>query len=191
MKCNAFKTLEKTIIYKDNVLGFRRDKVLTPNKDIIQRKVVEYHPSSVIVPLKEKPPNEVLLIRHFRYPIGKYLWEVPGGMRKKDESPEDCAIREFNEETGYDIHDVKHLITFFPEPAFTDQILSVYMGTITENKDSQNPLVAEEEIRESRLFKFEQVLGMIKRGEIGSSWSIIGILLAQQEYNNNKRSENK
>lgn len=188
---DTYETLEKTAIYRDAALGFRQDRVLTPGKEIIQRKVVEYHPSAVVVPLNGKPPNEILLIRHFRYPVGKYLWEVPGGMRKEDESTKDCAIREFKEETGYDIYDVKHLITFFPEPAFTDQILSVYMGTITGKKDPQNSLIAEEEIREARLFKFEQVREMIRSGAIASSWSIIGILLTLQECNNSQRSVNR
>ncbi len=177
----GFKTLKKGLpIFSDSRLRFRIDEVETPDNERIERKVVEYHPSSAIVAVK--PSEGVLLIRHFRYPVGKYIWDIPGGMRKPGESGEQCAVRELGEETGYEVSHVSHLLTFFPEPAFTDQVLSLYTGTIVEGGYSKDLRIAEEEIPEARIFGFDKIRSMINDGDIASSWSIIGLLLALEQH---------
>ena len=170
-----FAVLDQSYIYRDGFLAFRKDRVRTADGEVIERKVVEYHSSSAVVPIAPDSGDRVLLIRHFRYPIDKYIWEIPGGMRKRDESGEDFAAREFQEETGYGITGLKHLLTFFPEPAFTNQSLSLYVGTVTDLYETSKQ--SEPEIRESRWFAWDEVEKMIRNGEIGSSWSIIGLLL--------------
>jgi 8-oxo-dGTP diphosphatase len=42
--------------------------------------------------------NQFLMVRHARR-----AWEMPGGKVNAGESPEEAAIREFHEETGYDV----------------------------------------------------------------------------------------
>ncbi|MBP1970540.1 ADP-ribose pyrophosphatase YjhB (NUDIX family) [Virgibacillus natechei] len=36
-------------------------------------------------------------------------WSIPSGGKEENETYEDCCVREFSEETGYDIHVVKPL----------------------------------------------------------------------------------
>jgi len=47
-----------------------------------------------------KPPA-LLLQKQFRPPIGKVCIEIPAGLIDANETPEDCALRELHEETGY------------------------------------------------------------------------------------------
>ncbi len=42
--------------------------------------------------------GEFLMVRHARR-----AWEMPGGKINEGESPEEAAVREFREETGYDV----------------------------------------------------------------------------------------
>lgn len=42
--------------------------------------------------------DQFLMVRHARR-----AWEMPGGKVNAGESPEEAAIREFHEETGYDV----------------------------------------------------------------------------------------
>lgn len=44
---------------------------------------------------------EVVLQKQYRPPIGKIVIEVPAGLVDAGESPEQAAIRELKEETGY------------------------------------------------------------------------------------------
>lgn len=44
--------------------------------------------------------GRVHLVGQWRYPLGRYSWEIPEGGAEPGESPEACARRELKEETG-------------------------------------------------------------------------------------------
>ena len=55
-----------------------------------------------IVALLSKPSGlELLLQKQYRPPIDKVVVEVPAGLIDAGETPEECAVRELKEETGY------------------------------------------------------------------------------------------
>ncbi|KAF2995611.1 hypothetical protein E8E14_002281 [Neopestalotiopsis sp. 37M] len=55
-----------------------------------------------ILAILDKPTGpEVLLEKQFRPPTGKVVVEFPAGMVDEGETPEQAAIRELREETGY------------------------------------------------------------------------------------------
>lgn len=55
-----------------------------------------------IFTLLSKPSGpELLLQKQYRPPIDKVIIEVPAGLIDEGETPEECAVRELREETGY------------------------------------------------------------------------------------------
>ncbi|PCG88372.1 NUDIX hydrolase [Penicillium occitanis (nom. inval.)] len=55
-----------------------------------------------IIAILETPHGpEILLQKQFRPPINKVSVEVPAGLIDEGETPEQCAVRELKEETGY------------------------------------------------------------------------------------------
>ena len=80
--------------------------------------------------------DRFLMVRHVRR-----AWEMPGGKLEQGEDPEAGAVREFREETGYDIYSLKVLER--------EEGGIVYLGIVGE-KLSSTPNV--EEIAEVRLF---------------------------------------
>ena len=63
---------------------------------------VRTNSSAAVMILPEiKPDNEIIVIRQFRPPTGRYMWETPAGLIDPGEDPADAALRELAEETGY------------------------------------------------------------------------------------------
>ncbi len=48
-----------------------------------------------------KPSDRLVVIRQYRPPAGRFVYELPAGLMDKDETPGEAALRELREETGY------------------------------------------------------------------------------------------
>ena len=81
-----------------------RGKFLSLKRDYTDRGMWEsvdmggHKKTAVIVALTAS--NELILEKHFRVPLRKWVIELPAGL-VDDENPEECARRELLEETGY------------------------------------------------------------------------------------------
>src|SRR5947209_15919616 len=65
----------------------------------IKRSVVRHIGSAVMMAVDDK--KRVLLVRQYRLPAEKQLWELPAGRLDDGEKPLHAAKRELIEETGY------------------------------------------------------------------------------------------
>ncbi len=80
-------------------LEVRRDDVLLPDGSAATREFIQHGGAAAVVPLL--PDGRVVLVRQYRYPLGKVLLELPAGKRDAAEGSLQCAMRELAEETGY------------------------------------------------------------------------------------------
>ena len=55
---------------------------------------------AVIYALLKDSPDKIVLIKQYRYPLNKYLYELPAGLIDAGETPQETAVRELYEETG-------------------------------------------------------------------------------------------
>ncbi|KAJ6072257.1 hypothetical protein N7467_010342 [Penicillium canescens] len=62
---------------------------------------VELDGVGIVTVLNKKTGPELLLQKQYRPPIDKVVIEVPAGLIDAGETPEQCAVRELLEETGY------------------------------------------------------------------------------------------
>ena len=170
------KKVSSETVYKGKILNLRVDDVELPNGKITKREVVEHAGAVAVVPVNEK--NELLLVRQYRYPVGKVLLEVPAGKLEKGEDPEACAVRELAEETGCRAKDMKLLFSFYSTPGFSNEKMYVYLARgltyLGEHPD-------EDEFIEASPVPLQAALDLIDRGEICDAKSIIGILAVKRE----------
>lgn len=54
----------------------------------------------VIYPVWKEDTGKIVLIRQYRYPLDRWIYELPAGLIDEGESAEEAAIREMKEETG-------------------------------------------------------------------------------------------
>jgi len=90
----------------------------------------------VIPILKRKgEPNQLVLIRQFRPPVGGYVIELPAGLTDASESTEVCALRELKEETGY----VGTVVARSPKLFFGQAVSSTCVAVVTVVIDGDLP----------------------------------------------------
>jgi 8-oxo-dGTP pyrophosphatase MutT (NUDIX family) len=94
---------------------------------LAERDVV-LHPGAVAV-LALDATGRILMIRQYRHPVGRLLWEIPAGLRDvAGESPWATAQRELVEEAAYRARDWKILADYYSSPGFTNERLRVFLA---------------------------------------------------------------
>lgn len=110
------------------LVRIRCDTVRMPDGDVADRDVVE-HPGAVAVVALDRD-DQVLLIRQYRHPVGRQLWEIPAGLRDIPGEPLlATAQRELLEEAGYRAASWHVLTDYFTSPGFSTERLRIFLAT--------------------------------------------------------------
>jgi ADP-ribose pyrophosphatase len=135
----------------------------------IKRSVVRHRGSAVMMPVDDW--NRILLVRQYRLPAGKFLWELPAGKVDEGENPLQAARRELIEETGYRAKKWTKLASFFVSPGYVQERMTVYLA---EDLTAGESKPMDDERIETQWFKRKHVARMIQDGEIEDAKTIIG-----------------
>ncbi|MEM0119871.1 MAG: NUDIX hydrolase [Thermoprotei archaeon] len=84
--------------YKSEYFEVHTDTVRLPNGSKINFDWYTAHDFCVIVALKG---GRLIAIENYRYPADGWFLELPAGHIEGEEKPEEAALRELEEETGY------------------------------------------------------------------------------------------
>lgn len=114
-------------LLRGRLVTVRTDKVRMPDNHVAEREVVT-HPGAVAV-LALDDAGQVLVIRQYRHPVGRLLWEIPAGLRDvTGEPPLATARRELLEEAGYRARDWRLLADYYSSPGFSTERLRVFLA---------------------------------------------------------------
>ncbi len=161
-----------------------RGKIVTLNVDTIRQasgrttiREVVLHPGGVAaIPVLND--GRLLLIRQFRYPIGKFILEIPAGKLDSGQSPKDTIARELIEETGYCAGSLTHECTFYTTPGISDE--SIHLFIARDLSQSVQRLEEGEHIT-VEAYTLDECMKKIKTGEISDGKTILGILWYQMK----------
>ena len=124
-------------IINDRFLKLRRDSCTTPQGG----KVGTYY----VLELKDwvnciaiDEDDNVMMLRHYRHGVQKYIMEFIGGGMEEGESPEEAAKREVEEETGYMGGSIFHVGTSYPNPANHTNQVHTYLAVGGKISQDQN-----------------------------------------------------
>jgi 8-oxo-dGTP pyrophosphatase MutT (NUDIX family) len=141
---------------------------------------VQLHPGAVaVIALDES--DRVLLIRQYRHPVGRWLFEPPAGLLDEPGEPEwQTAARELAEETGYSAEQWNVLVDLFLSPGGSSEAIRVYLARGLSLVPGGRPHTGEAE--ESHLPRvwvdLDDARGLVLSGRIGSPSAVSGILAA-------------
>ena len=180
---NPTITIQKTELLSDNWYLLNKvtfDYQMDNQESEIQVREVYDRGNGAVILLYNSIKKTVVLTRQFRLPT--YLNGNTSGMVIEacaglldTENPEECIIRETEEETGYRLSFVKKVFQSYMSPGSVTEILHFFIGEYqSEMKVSEGGGLAEEhENIEVLEYSFDEAYQMIASGEINDAKTIM------------------
>jgi 8-oxo-dGTP pyrophosphatase MutT (NUDIX family) len=119
------------------------------------------------------PEKKVVVVRQYRFGVGKTTMEIPAGIIDVGETPEQAVIRELKEETGYISVNWKYLGWVETNPAFLNNLCHQYLA-LDVVKTSSPELDDGEEISVTEL-SMEEIRYEIEQGSMRNSLSVLAL----------------
>jgi ADP-ribose pyrophosphatase len=173
------KVVESRRIYNGRVINLRVDTVEARGKSH-QLEIVEH--SGAVVVIAQPAPDEIVLVRQHRHAIGEDTWEACAGGIDPGETPEEAAVRELREETGYRARTMRRLWSAYSAPGFCNELLHFFH---TDSYDAGEPEPDAEEEIEIATFPLERVREMIERDELRDAKTQVAVLWALRQHSKN------
>jgi len=163
-------------VFRNRLIAVRNDQVRMPGDKSAERTVVA-HPGAVAV-LALDDAGRALMIRQYRHPVGRILWELPAGLLDHPgESPVEAAKRELREETGYAARDWQSLVDFYSSPGFTDERLRIFLARGLELVGDSSYVRADEEaLIVTGWLPLREAVGAVLAGKLHNGATIAGLL---------------
>lgn len=73
--------------------------------------------------------DDVILARQYRYPLGRWIYDLPGGAGRQGETPIDAARRELEEELGIVPNELRPLHVFSMNPGRSAWPTHLFLST--------------------------------------------------------------
>ncbi|MDT0266911.1 NUDIX hydrolase [Streptomyces sp. DSM 44915] len=158
-------------IYDDPWLDLWLYDVEQPDGRRYEHHVIKLRHLAVTVLLDEQ--RRVLLLWRHRFVTDTWAWELPMGLIEAGESPEEAAVREAVEETGWRPGTLRPLIYSEPANGITDAEHHVFLS---EDAVWSGPPTEVNEAERIEWVPLTEVLGMVQRREIVSGATLVGLL---------------
>lgn len=174
--------MEKTIEEKEPFETLESVKTKTGRFTIVQDQVrvnghrqpydyLEIREGVSILPIRD---GKVLLQRQYRYPVRSWQWELPGGFIDPGETPEEAAVRELGEETGYTVKKLRPLGAFYPSFGSTNEKIWLFAAECGEagNSDREpGEIIQMDEVTEEQFRKLVAE-GQFMHGAGLAAWAV-------------------
>lgn len=177
VKDGVWRVLSSRTVLKDRWIDLRADACRTPGGEEISPYYVLSYPDWVHV-VAITPAHELVLVEQYRHGAGGVFLELPGGMvDATEQDPTQSALRELEEETGYQASEIRLVSSLFPNPAIQSNRVHTYLAVGAEPTGTRKLDAGEEGMTVHRL-PVREVVANLQRGILAQSLHVASLLLA-------------
>ena len=163
-------------IYKGKIFTVQVETLTLPKGGEMKAEVIRHPGSVVIAPITDA--GEIILVRQYRAPLGRWAWELPAGSLKPGEDVEKAAVRECHEEIGLVPSTIEKLGAFYPTPGYCDEEMNFYRATgLRQPHDHETAQPDDDEDIETQAFSRDAIARMIASGEVIDLKTVAGLWL--------------
>lgn len=151
-------TLSTTHIHTGRVISLQVDEVQLPNGKTSSRELVKHPGAVAIIAITED--HKLVTVEQYRKALGRSIVEIPAGKIEQGETPENTALRELEEETGYTATNLHFIQRFATSPGFADEIIYMYVAEGLKKVESQSSLDEDEfvEVKKITLHEADKLI---------------------------------
>lgn len=168
---NPWQVLGEKPMYDNNWIRITEYDVINPSGGKgIYGKVHFKNLAMGIVPLDEE--WNTWLVGQYRFPIGKYSWEIPEGGGIIGIEPLESAKRELKEETGLVASEWTEILRLYLSNSVTDEYSIIFLA---KGLTQEEALPEETESLMVKKLPFDKAYEMVRSGEITDVMSVAAI----------------
>ncbi|WP_433651610.1 NUDIX domain-containing protein [Micromonospora zamorensis] len=165
--------------YRGRIFDVVTEEVTMPGGGTGVRDLVRHVGAVAVVALDDA--GQVVLIRQYRHPVGRHLWELPAGLM--DVSGEElpaAALRELAEEADLTAGQVDVLVDLHSSPGFTNELVRVFLARDLAEvpADERHERRDEEADLQVVRIDLDEAVAMVLAGEITNASAVAGLLAA-------------
>jgi 8-oxo-dGDP phosphatase len=166
-------------VFDGAVWDVRVDEVGLEDGQTVRREVLVHTGAVGVVALDEQ--DRVLLVRQYRHPVRRYLWEPPAGLLDVEaEDPFDAVRRELAEEAHLSADEWHVLVDFFNSPGGSTEAFRCYLARGLHGLPEEDRHEGEGEERDMPVawVPLEQARDLVLAGRLHNPTAVTGVLAA-------------
>jgi ADP-ribose pyrophosphatase len=167
-------------VYRGKLFALRRDEVVMPGGKTAVREVL-VHPGAVVIAAIDEV-DRIVLVRQYRHPVRRFLWEIPAGLLDvAGEAPAAAAARELAEEAHLRASSWHTLVDLATSPGISTETVRVFLARGLSDVDEADRYVAhgdeEAEMTVTRI-GLDEAVAKVLAGELENAATVAGVLAA-------------
>ena len=161
--------------FRNWLVSVRTDKVVMPDSQQAERTVITHIGAVAVLALDER--DRVLMIRQYRHPVARQLWEIPAGLRDvTGEALADTARRELLEETGHVAREWHVLLDSYSSPGIITERMRIFLARGLEAADSGYQREGEEKFLRTAWVPLAEAAAAALAGKLHNGATVQGVL---------------
>ena len=172
------KCINSEKVFSGRLLHVFKDVVTLPGGRESVREYIKHPGAAVVIPQKEN--GSILMVKQYRYPVGRVMLELPAGKLDPGEDPKTTMSRELREETSFTAERIVKITDIHTCVGYSSELLTLFWADTLSPSKCQPDLDETIEVVEVDI---NDVLEKMYSNDITDAKTIIGLFWADKIIN--------